>query len=157
MTSFLHRCRDLGLAAAVMLQPIFLLGVRLYWGLQFTMTGWGKLHNLAKVTGFFASLGIPFPGLNAPFVAGLEFAGGILLILGLASRPIALLLTGNMLVAYLTADRAALFSVFSDPGKFYGAAPYTFLFACVIVLLFGPGPLSLDRLLGFNGGTDGHR
>jgi putative oxidoreductase len=157
MTSFLHRCRDLALAAAVMLQPIFLLGVRLYWGWQFTMTGWGKLHNLAKVTGFFASLGIPFPGLNAPFVAGLEFAGGILLILGLASRPIALLLTGNMLVAYLTADREALFSVFSDPGKFYGAAPYTFLFACVIVLLFGPGPLSLDRLLGFNDGTDGRR
>jgi len=157
MTSIPRRCRDLGLAAAVMLQPIFLLGVRLYWGWQFTMTGWGKLHNLAKVTGFFASLGIPFPGLNAPFVAGLEFAGGILLILGLASRPIALLLTGNMLVAYLTADRAALFSVFSDPGKFYGAAPYTFLFACVIVLLFGPGPLSLDRLLGFNDGTGGHR
>jgi putative oxidoreductase len=62
-----------------------------------------------------------------------------------------------MLVAYLTADREALFSVFSDPGKFYGAAPYTFLFACVIVLLFGPGPLSLDRLLGLNDGTDGRR
>lgn len=156
-TTLLRRCRDLGLAAAVLLQPIFLLGVRLYWGWQFTMTGWGKLHNLAKVTGFFASLGIPFPGLNAPFVAGLEFAGGILLILGLASRPIALLLTGNMLVAYLTADRAALFSVFSDPGKFYAAAPYTFLFAAIIILLFGPGPLSLDRLLGFNGGTDERR
>jgi len=157
MTSFLHRCRDLGLAAVVMLQPLFLLGVRLYWGWQFTMTGWGKLHNLAKVTGFFASLGIPFPGLNAPCVAALEFAGGILLILGLASRPIALLLTCNMLVAYLTADREALFAVFSDPGKFYAAAPFTFLFASIIVLLFGPGPLSLDRLLGFNDGTDGRR
>ena len=157
MPSTLRRYRDLGLAAAVMLQPLFLLGVRLYWGWQFTVTGWGKLHNLAKVTGFFASLGIPFPGLNAPFVAGLECAGGILLILGLASRPIALLLTLNMLVAYLTADRAALFAVFSDPGKFYGAAPYTFLFACVIVLLFGPGPLSLDRLLGFNDGTSARR
>jgi len=141
----------------VMLQPLFLLGVRLYWGWQFTMTGWGKLHNLAKVTGFFASLGIPFPGLNAPCVAALEFAGGILLILGLASRPIALLLTCNMLVAYLTADREALFAVFSDPGKFYAAAPFTFLFASIIVLLFGPGPLSLDRLLGFNDGTDGRR
>ena len=152
MTSFLHRCRDLGLAAAVLLQPLFLLGVRLYWGWQFTITGWGKLHNLAKVTGFFASLGIPFPGLNAPCVAALEFGGGILLVLGLASRPIALLLTANMLVAY-----EALFAVFSDPGKFYAAAPYTFLFASIIVLLFGPGPLSLDRLLGFNDGTDGRR
>ena len=145
------------IAAGTSLQSPFLLAVRLYWGWQFTMTGWGKLHNLAKVTGFFASLGIPFPGLNAPFVAGLEFAGGILLILGLASRPVALLLTGNMLVAYLTADREALFALFSDPGKFYGAAPYTFLFASIIVLLFGPGPLSVDRFLGFNDGTGAPR
>jgi len=134
-------------AAAVWLQSAFLLGVRLYWGWQFVQTGWGKLHNLAKVTAFFASLGIPLPGLNAPFVAGLEFAGGLLLILGLGSRPVALLLTGNMLVAYLTADREALFAIFSDPGKFYAAAPYTFLFAVIIVLLFGPGPFSLDRLI----------
>ncbi len=34
MTSFLRRCRDLGLAAAVMLQPLFLLGVRLYKNLS---------------------------------------------------------------------------------------------------------------------------
>jgi putative oxidoreductase len=131
----------------VRLQAVFLLGVRLYWGWQFTQTGWGKLHSLAKVTAYFASLGIPLPGLNAPFVAGLEFAGGLLLILGLGSRPIALLLTGDMLVAYLTADREALFAFFSDPGKFYAAAPYTFLFASIIVLLFGPGPFSLDHLL----------
>ena len=143
------------LAATVWLQSIFLLLVRLYWGWQFAQTGWGKLHNLAKVTGYFASLGIPFPGLNAPFVAALEFAGGLLLILGLASRPIALLLVGVMLVAYLTADREALLSILSDPGKFYGAAPYTFLFAAVLVLLFGPGKIALDRL--FSGGRAGSR
>jgi putative oxidoreductase len=131
----------------VRLQAVFLLGVRLYWGWQFTQTGWGKLHSLAKVTAYFASLGIPLPGLNAPFVASLEFAGGLLLILGLGSRPIALLLTGNMLVAYLTADREALFAFFSDPAKFCAAAPCTFLFAAIIILLFGPGPFSLDRLL----------
>jgi putative oxidoreductase len=134
-------------AAPVWLQSLFLLAMRLYWGWQFAQTGWGKLHHLDKVTAFFASLGIPFPGLNAPFVASLEFAGGILLILGLGSRPIALLLAGNMLVAYLTADREALFAVFSDPGKFYAAAPYTFLFAAIIILLFGPGTIALDRLL----------
>jgi putative oxidoreductase len=146
-TGILSRSCAVGEAAAVRLQSVFLLGVRLYWGWQFVQTGWGKLHNLAKVTAFFASLGIPLPGLNAPFVATLEFVGGLLLILGLGSRPIALLLTGNMLVAYLTADREALFAFFSDPGKFYAAAPYTFLFAVIIVLLFGPGPFSLDRLL----------
>jgi putative oxidoreductase len=49
-----------------------------------------------------------------------------------------------MLVAYLTADREALQSVFSNPGKFYGADPYTFLFAALLVLIFGPGWFALD-------------
>jgi putative oxidoreductase len=135
-------------AAATRLQAPFLLLVRLYWGWQFMVTGWGKLHNLERVTAFFTSLGIPFPGFNAHMVGGLEFTGGILLALGLASRPVGLLLSANMLVAYFTADREALAAVLSDPGKFYGAAPYTFLFASVLVVLFGPGPLSLDHLLG---------
>src|SRR5437588_4351356 len=95
------------------LQSPFLLIVRLYWGYQFMQTGWGKLHNLSGVTDFFTSLGIPAPHLNAIFVANLEFIGGILLILGLANRLLGLVLTGNMLVAYLTADREALKSIFS--------------------------------------------
>ena len=130
-----------------LLQSPMLLAVRLYWGFQFAQTGWGKLHNLMKITGFFASLNIPFPAFNAHFVAGLEFIGGILLMLGLFSRPIALLLAGNMLVAYWTADREALASIFSDPGKFYVADPYTFLFASLMVLVFGSGLLAVDTLV----------
>ena len=57
------------------------------------------------------------------------------------------MMAGNMLVAYWTADRDALASIFSNPGKFYGADPYTFLFASVLVLVFGAGLLSLDALL----------
>ncbi|QEE30379.1 DoxX family protein [Terriglobus albidus] len=129
------------------LQSPMLLAVRLYWGYQFAQTGWGKLHHLARITDFFTSLGIPFPGLNAHFVAGLEFAGGILLMLGLMSRPVALLLAGNMFVAYLTADREALLAIFSDPGKFYVADPYTFLFASVMVLIFGPGWFAIDTII----------
>lgn len=129
------------------LQSPMLLAVRLYWGYQFAQTGWGKLHHLARITDFFTSLGIPFPGLNAHFVAGLEFAGGILLMLGLLSRPVALLLAGNMFVAYLTADREALLAIFSDPGKFYVADPYTFLFASVMVLIFGPGWFAIDTII----------
>jgi putative oxidoreductase len=124
-----------------------LLAVRLYWGWQFAQTGLGKLRNQAKVVDFFTSLNIPFPALNAHFVSGLEFFGGILLILGLASRPIAFLLTGSMFVAYWTADREALFSIFSNPGKFYGADPYTFLFAAIMILAFGPGAFSLDAVI----------
>jgi putative oxidoreductase len=129
------------------LQSPFLLAVRLYWGWQFAQTGWGKLHNIAKITGFFASLNIPFPAFNAHFIAGLEFFGGILLILGLGTRLIGFLMVGNMLVAYWTADREALGSVFSDPGKFYVADPFTFLFASLIVLIFGAGYLSLDYVI----------
>jgi putative oxidoreductase len=135
------------IAAASSLQSPFLLAVRLYWGWQFAQDGWGKLHNLDKVTDLFTSIGIPAPALNAAFISGLEFAGGILLALGLGSRLISLLLTCNMLMAYITADREALFSVISDPDKFYAASPYTYLFAVLIVLIFGPGKLSVDAWL----------
>ncbi len=129
------------------LQSPFLLLVRLYWGWQFMQTGWGKLHRLPKVTDFFSSLGIPFPHLNAVFVSNLEVVGGVLLAVGLGSRFISLLLAGDMLVAYLASDREALRSIFSDPGKFYNADPYTFLFAALMILIFGPGLFSLDALL----------
>jgi putative oxidoreductase len=126
--------------------PLLLL-VRLYWGWQFMQAGWGKLNNLPRVAHYFTTLGIPAPGPTALFVGCVEFFGGALLILGLASRLTGLVLTGNMLVAYLTAEREALLSVFSDPGKFYGAAPCTFLFAAVLVLIFGPGWFAVDTLI----------
>lgn len=129
------------------LQSPFLLAVRLYWGWQFVQSGWGKLHHIDKVTDFFTTLNLPAPGLTAHFVSSLELVGGILLILGLGSRLIGLILTVNMFVAYWTADKEALFAVFSDPGKFYVADPYTFLFASAMVLVFGAGVLSIDALL----------
>lgn len=128
-------------------QSPFLLVVRLYWGWQFAQSGWGKLHSIPRVTDFFASLNIPFPHANAVLVSNLEFFGGILLILGLASKLTGLVLTGNMLVAYITADREALGSIFSDPGKFYAADPYTFLFASLIMMLFGAGLFSVDAVI----------
>jgi putative oxidoreductase len=136
--------------ASALRSPL-LLAIRLYWGFQFAQTGWGKLHSLERVTGFFAGLGIPFPHANAIFVAGLEFAGGILLIVGLGSRLTALLLTGDMVVAYLTADRAALLAIFSDPPKFFNADPFTFLFASLLILILGPGSASIDALIARGG------
>jgi putative oxidoreductase len=133
--------------AASSLQSPFLLLIRLYWGWQFIQTGIGHLTHLDKVTGYFGDLGIPAPGLMAPLISGLELGGGILLTIGLASRLIAFLLTCNMLVAFITGDREALLSVISDPDKFYAAAPYTFLFASLIVLIFGPGLFSVDALI----------
>jgi putative oxidoreductase len=127
-----------------LVQSPLLLLVRLYWGWQFMETGWGKLHNLAHVTQFFSSLGIPAPGPTAWFVSCIECLGGVLLILGLGSRLTGLVLAGDMIVAYLAADREALTSVISNPGKFYGADPYTFLCASVLILIFGPGWFALD-------------
>jgi putative oxidoreductase len=125
-------------------QSPFLLLVRLYWGWQLAQSGWGKLHNLDKVAEFFASLNMPLPGQMAVFIACVELFGGILLALGLFSRITATVLTVNLAMAYIIADREALFSVFSDPDKFVAAAPYTFLFAALLVLIFGAGDVSMD-------------
>ena len=129
------------------LQSPFLLLVRLYWGWQLIQSGWGKLHHLSNVADFFTSLGLPLPAQTALAISCLEFFGGIFLAIGLLSRLTALAMTINLIVAYITADREALFSIFSDPDKFYAAAPYTFLIASLIVLSFGPGRFSIDALL----------
>lgn len=134
-------------ALASYFQSPFLLAVRLYWGWQFAQSGWGRLHHISQAASFFASLNLPFPQATVIFISSLEFVGGILLIVGLASRLTGLLLAGDMLVAYWTADREALSSIFSDPGKFYGADPYTFLFASLMVLMFGAGLFSIDAWL----------
>ena len=56
---------------------------RLVIGEAFHLTGHGKLANLDKTTGFFASLNIPFPHVSALFVSMVEFACGAGLALGL--------------------------------------------------------------------------
>jgi putative oxidoreductase len=129
------------------LQSPFLLFVRVYWGWQIAQNGWGKLHNLGHVAEFFTSLGLPAPGFTATFIASIEFIGGILLAVGLLSRFVGLVLTIDMLMAYIIGDREAFLSIFSDPDKFAAAAPYTILFAALIILIFGPGKISLDTLL----------
>jgi putative oxidoreductase len=134
--------------SANFLQSPLLFAVRLYWGWQFFQTGWGKLQDIAKVTDFFTSLGLPFPNVTAYVVGTSECVGGILLFLGLGSRLISLPLLADVVGAYVTADREALKSIFSEPGKFYAADPYTFLFASLLILVFGPGKISLDALMG---------
>ena len=148
LEGWVHRRCSLLVLAGDSLQSPFLLFVRLYWGWQFCQTGWGKLHNLPHVVEFFTSLGIPAPALNAYFVSGLEFLGGILLAIGLGSRVIALIFTVDMIVAYVTADRAAFFSIFSKPDDFIAATPFAFLMASLIVLIFGPGRFAVDYLIG---------
>ncbi|HKN76576.1 MAG TPA: DoxX family protein [Candidatus Acidoferrum sp.] len=130
------------------LQHPFLLFVRLYWGIQLMQSGWGKLHNLDRVTDYFGnSLHLPMPGKMAIFISCVELFGGLFLALGLLSRVASLVLTVNLIMAYVIGDREALMSIFSDPDKFAAAAPFVFLVASIIVLVFGPGIFSLDALV----------
>jgi len=130
--------------ASAKLESPFLLLVRVYWGWQFAQSGWGRLHNLDRATGFFASLNIPAPHFTVICVSLLEFVGGILLFAGFATRLVGLLLACDMIVAYITADPSALAAIISSPGNFYGADPYTFLFASLMALIFGAGRFSVD-------------
>ncbi|HEX9223710.1 MAG TPA: DoxX family protein [Candidatus Acidoferrales bacterium] len=143
----IQKLHTLFVKAVSALQSPLLLVVRLYWGWQLSQNGWGKLHNLEKVSNFFSSLRLPAPCPTAVFIATVEFLGGILLAIGFLSRPVALVITIDMAMAYIVADREALFSFLSDPGKFYNADPYTFLFAALLVLVFGAGKISADSLL----------
>ena len=136
--NILFSCRD-----------ILLLAIRLVWGIQLMQTGWGKFHNLAKVTGFFTDLGIPFPGLNAPFVAGVETFCGLFLAVGLFGRLTPLPIIATLVVAYATSEQEALKALISgNPDPFFAAAPFLFLFAAIIIWVFGPGRISLDALVG---------
>jgi putative oxidoreductase len=148
--SLITTCRPLYnrlLAVLNLLHSPALLFIRLYWGYQFFQSGWGKLQDISKPIDYFTQLGIPFPTLNAWFVSLLECGGGIVLILGLASRLISIPLVIDMIVAYVAADREALKSIFSEPDKFMAASPFTFLMASLLILIFGPGSISLDYLM----------
>src|SRR5438067_13775731 len=78
---------------------------RLAVGVVFAGTGWGKLHNLDKITAFFTDLGIPAPGFNALMAASAELVCGVLILVGLFTRLAAIPLMVVMLVAIVTAKR----------------------------------------------------
>lgn len=128
--------------------PLLLL-IRLYWGYQFAEDGWGKLTHLDHVAQFFASLNLPAPGPTAFLVGLIEFAGGILFTLGIGSRIISLILFLNMTMAYLSVpdDRVNFFHILSKPDDFYGASPYTYWFAALLIVVFGPGFFAVDTLI----------
>jgi putative oxidoreductase len=141
----IQRLASLGLRIAAALAFLAPLLTRLVVGLGFHATGHGKLQDLQKVTGFFTDLGIPFPGANAAFIAYLEFIGGLCLILGLGTRVFAFLLSCSMVVALLTADRPDFIKKFPpDPTD---VASFTYLLFLIWLVLYGPGPISIDYFL----------
>src|SRR5271170_215268 len=149
-TCIFQRSYRLLIKGAECLQAPLLLALRLYWGWQFFLTGKGKLMNLDRTTGFFQSLHIPLPHLNAWVVGLSECVGGLLLLTGIGARLVGALLAFDMIVAYLTADLDKVKHIFDDPDKFLGADPFLFMLASIVVLAFGPGRFSLDWLIGRN-------
>ena len=116
---------------------------RLTLGLVFVGTGWGKIHDLDKVTSFFTDLGIPAPGLNAVVASTAELVCGALLLVGLFSRLAALPLVVTMIVAILTAKRPELHGL----RDLAGFEEWTYIVLASWIALAGPGPISLDRVL----------
>src|SRR3954467_11589129 len=143
MTSFLSMAHSRALGISQKLDWVAPLVARLTLGVLFVSTGWGKVHSLPKVTAYFAELGIPFPGVQAPMVSFVELIGGALLIIGLGSRLAALPLMASMLVAILTAQRA---NVHGLPDLF-GLVEWTYFSLLLWVAIAGPGKVSLDSVI----------
>lgn len=147
MKALIEKGYRLLIAATSNCQSLVLLLIRLYWGWQFFQSGKGKLANIGPVQEFFKGLGIPLPELNAWMAASVECFGGLLLLIGLAARPTALALAFTMVIAFVTADIEVVKNMFNEPDKFVSAAPFLFLLASTIVLVFGPGRASIDHFL----------
>jgi putative oxidoreductase len=135
-------------------QPVLLLLLRLCFGYGFFKAGMGKLQNIETTAQYFAGLDIPLPTLNAYLAGSTECFGGLLLLLGVASRLVTIPLICTMLVAYSTQhidDFRSLWTLADNgsynPASFYKAPPFPYLLTALMVLLFGPGAFSIDGLV----------
>lgn len=122
---------------------------RLVVGFAFYDSGNGKLAHMENTVAFFTDLNIPFPELNAAFVARLEYYGGILLLAGVLTRIFALLLSSTMVVALLTADRDTLVGALNRTSEIGLAdvAPLVLGVFLSWLVVKGPGAVSVDALL----------
>jgi putative oxidoreductase len=106
-----------------------------------------SLHGMQKLLGFFG--GVNGKGATVPFgsllwfAGGLETIGGLLLILGLFTSPAALVLCGEMAVAYFKAHFPHGFIPLLNRGEPAVLYCFIFLYLCIA----GAGPLSLDSLI----------
>ena len=119
------------------------LAVRIVVGVVFMGTGWTKLHNLPAITKNFTALGIPAPEILTPFVSGVEFVGGALLLVGLLTRFAAVPLMVVMVVAILSAKLGDIDGLETLLG--FEEVSYFVMFAWLAVA--GPGPVSLDHFI----------
>ena len=128
------------------LQSAGLLVLRLVVGTTFLVHGLDKLGDLSSAEQFFAAQSIPAPGVMAPVVGATETVGGLLLIVGLATSPVAAALIIDMLVALFTTHIAHGFFV-EDAGF-----EHVLLLAgaSLTLALAGPGRYSVDAVSGLS-------
>lgn len=118
------------------LQPHLLSLLRIVAAFTFS------LHGVQKLFGWLGGRGTA--AFTLPWTDGvLETFGGLLLLLGLGTRPVAFLLSGEMAVAYFMNHAPRGFWPIRNGGEL--AALYCFLF--LYLWAAGPGPWSLDRLV----------
>ncbi len=100
-------------------------------------------HGTGKLLGFPA--GLPFidkmPAGLLYFTGTIEFVGGLLVLLGLFTRPVAFVLSGFMAFAYFTAHFPQSFF----PAINFGEPAVLFCFVFLYLAAAGPGPWSIDR------------
>ena len=111
-------------------------------GMQKLFGAWGG--DLTKTAEGFAKQGLEPAMFWATYIGCLEFLGGILLVIGLLTRPVALLFAGFMAVA--------VFRVHLKIGWFWTGrgmeVPLYLLLICLAILIRGGSVLSVDRMLG---------
>jgi putative oxidoreductase len=124
--------------------PWALTILRVVVGIVFFVHGWQKVFGMGihNVAGFFAQAGIPLPLVSAGVVMAVEFIGGALLILGVATRLAAGLNAIDMLVAILAVHLKNGFYSQNMGFEF----PLTLLAACLCLLQAGPGAASAEWL-----------
>ena len=130
--------------------------IRLMTGAVFLWEGIMKFVYPNLGVGRFTKLGFPAPGMTAGFVAWVEIIGGILMIIGWLTRPVAIAFIIEMIVAILSTKIGVYFgnSPLGQPPAMpkigLGAvlydirSEYAQIMTSFYLLLAGPGPLSVD-------------